>query len=79
MVLVLSLYFILSFTGLLMYGHKVNQSLLVNIGTKYLDNKVFVEAYVMQFLFLIILASHIPYLFFSGKESFLIIIDELMR
>jgi len=37
------------------------------------------EDYVMQFLFLIILACHIPYLFYSGKEAILIIIDECMR
>lgn len=33
----------------------------------------------MQFLFMIILACHIPYLFFSGKEALLIMIDEVMR
>ena len=33
----------------------------------------------MQILFLIIIACHIPYLFFSGKEALLIIIDEYMR
>jgi hypothetical protein len=33
----------------------------------------------MEFLFLIILACHIPYLFFSGKEALLIMIDEVMR
>ena len=41
--------------------------------------KVYPENYVMQFLFLIILACHIPYLFFSGKEALLILIDECMR
>ena len=40
---------------------------------------VYWESYVMQFLFLIILACHIPYLYYSGKESLLIIIDETMR
>jgi hypothetical protein len=33
----------------------------------------------MQSLFAIILACHIPYLFFSGKEALLIIFDEIMR
>jgi hypothetical protein len=52
----------------------------VNIGDKYGDdNKVYTEAYIMQFMFLIILGCHIPYLFFSGKEALLIIIDETMR
>ena len=30
-------------------------------------------------MFLIILACHVPYLFFSGKEALLIMIDEQMR
>lgn len=33
----------------------------------------------MQLFFLVILACHIPYLYFSGKESILIIVDEIMR
>jgi hypothetical protein len=33
----------------------------------------------MQGLFAVILACHIPYLFFSGKEALLIIVDEIMR
>ena len=40
---------------------------------------MYFEAYIMQIMFLIILACHIPYLFFSGKEALLIIIDETMR
>ena len=43
------------------------------------DAKVYTESYIMQILFLIIIACHIPYLFFSGKEALLIIIDEYMR
>lgn len=37
------------------------------------------ESYIMQLFFLIILACHIPYLYFSGKEALLIMIDEIMR
>jgi hypothetical protein len=43
------------------------------------NESVYPENYVMQFLFLIILACHIPYLFYSGKEALLIMIDEIMR
>ena len=33
----------------------------------------------MEFLFLIIMALPIPYIFFSGKEAMLSVIDEWMR
>lgn len=78
MLLVASLYSLIAMQGIYMYGTNIGQSILGNIGKKYSD-KVFPEAYVMQFLFLIILACHIPYCFFAGKESLLIIIDEIMR
>ena len=43
------------------------------------DASAYWESYIMQFFFLIILACHIPYLYFSGKEALLIMIDEVMR
>lgn len=77
--LVLAIYLCLAVIGLLMYGSNISQSILDNIGKKYSGSEVFWEAHFMQALFLVIIACHIPYLFFSGKESLLIIVDELMR
>jgi hypothetical protein len=61
-----------------MYGSTINQSILNNIGKRY-SGIVFEEAFVMQFLFLVVLACHIPYTFYAGKEALLIIVDEIMR
>jgi len=71
-----------------MYGSGIKGDVLESISKKYPIDKdrnptanavVYPESYVMQILFLIIIACHIPYLFFSGKEALLIIIDEYMR
>ena len=49
---------------------------LENIG----DNlKVDWSGLTLQILFLVVLAAHIPFMFFVGKESLLIIIDEIDR
>lgn len=79
MILVLSIYVFLAISDIFTYGSKTESSVLDNIGNPFDDGSVRWEAYLMQFLFLVILACHIPYIFFSGKESLLIIIDEIMR
>lgn len=53
--------------------------MLANLGADSKGDAVFWENYLMRFLFLIILACHIPYLYFGGKEALLIIIDEIAR
>lgn len=78
MVLVQSLYFALAICCIFMFGSTLNSSVLENIGEPY-QGEVGLGSYVSQGLFLVILACHIPYLYYSGKESLLIIIDEIMR
>jgi len=62
----------------LTFGSGIKESVLENIGEKY-GGEVSFLARLMQILFFFILACVIPFIFFSGKESILMIIDEIMR
>jgi hypothetical protein len=42
-------------------------------------DKSFWEAYLCQASFCIVLMCHVPFIFFSGKEALLILVDEIMR
>ena len=79
MFLVQGVYITLAFVCLYRYGSKINESVLANIGDVNSKNEHLWENLIMQVLFNIILACHIPYIFFSGKESLLIIVDECWR
>ena len=41
-----------------------------------IDEESNVYSYIVRGSFLLVLACHIPYIFFPTKESFLIIVDE---
>ena len=53
------------------FGAALNDNVLDNI-----DEEVNWSSYVIRSAFLIVLACHIPYIFFSGKESLLIMVVE---
>lgn len=79
LLLVELMYYIFSITTIFQYGTELNASVLVNIGRKYEDNKLYVESWIMQITFLIVMAAQIPFIFFSAKESLLIMVDEVLR
>lgn len=64
----------------MMFGSTLKSSVLLNIGEVKWNtdpNKSFWEAYICQVSFMIVLMCHIPFIFFSGKEAALIVVDEI--
>jgi hypothetical protein len=74
-----SLYVTLAVLSIYMFGSGVKSSILENVAEECDDNGCPWESIVLRFLFLIVVACHIPFVFFSGKEGVLIIIDEISR
>ena len=63
-----------------MFGDDLESQVLLNIGeARTPDGKAFWEAYIVQISFSLVLTCHIPFIFTSGKEGILIIIDEFDR
>jgi hypothetical protein len=50
-----------------------------NVNHEYIVDPSRWESFLLRSLFMIVLACHIPFIFFSGKEALLIIIDEWQR
>ena len=79
-----SVYWCVGIICSLMFGASLESSVLIDIGEarhKEADqaDDSFWEGYICQISFMIVLACHVPFVFFSGKEATLILIDEIMR
>ena len=73
------LYVLLAILSIYMFGSGVHSSILEDVALECDGNDCPWESIVLRFLFLIVVACHIPFIFFSGKEGVLIIIDEVSR
>jgi len=75
------IYSFLSVVCVFMFGSGVAYStnLMDCVNKEYAIDSGRFESFVLQFLFMIVLACHIPFIFFSGKESLCIIVDEIDR
>lgn len=75
------IYTFLSVVCVFMFGSGVSVStnIMDCVNKEYAIDPSRWESFVLQFLFMIVLACHIPFIFFSGKESLCIIIDEIDR
>jgi len=69
------IYCLLGILSLFIFGGVIGDDILDNVD----EEKDYWESYILRGLFMIVLACHIPFIFFSGKEAMLIIIDEFDR
>ena len=65
------IYVSLGILSIYTFGSDLDTSVIANVNKE--EN---VYSYIIRVAFLLVLACHIPYIFFPTKESFLIIFDE---
>jgi len=66
-----TIYVSLGILSIYIFGSALKANVMTNV-----DEEKNVYSYVIRIAFLVVLACHIPYVFFPTKESFLIIVDE---
>lgn len=76
-VLVSFVYLSVSLFVIYMFGSAVNKVFFENL--KRLNGKLTWEGLVVRIAYLIIVACHIPYIYFACKEAALIMVDEIQR
>ena len=74
LVLSFCIYISLGILSIYVFGTELHASVLINVDEE--DNMF---SLLIRVAFLVVLACHIPYVFFPTKESLLIIVDELQR
>lgn len=67
-----TIYILIALMGIFFFGLVLKDDVLKNVG---MEGFIW-ESLVLRFTFAFILSSHIPFLFFPGKESLLIMVDE---
>ena len=65
------IYMSLGYLAIFIFGNALHTSVLDNV-----DEENAASSFIIRIAFMIVLACHIPFVFFPCKESFLIIVDE---
>mmetsp|Transcript_11012 Transcript_11012/g.16705 ORF Transcript_11012/g.16705 Transcript_11012/m.16705 type:complete len:256 (+) Transcript_11012:358-1125(+) len=81
-VIIAMIYLFLSLTAVFLFGKQIeyaDANIMENINKELSVDPDRWESYVMRVMFLVVLACHIPFIFFFGKEGLLIMIDEIDR